>query len=83
MITAYYTLTLRLAAWPLCGHTALKAILRETLFLDQRHDFSLLSLISFQHPFLKSIFMKKNSLTSKKNSLSKPDFHKPTYIYIK
>ena len=54
-----------LAAWPLRGHTALKSILRETLFLVQLHDFSLLSLNSFFHPFLTSKFMRKNSFTPK------------------
>ena len=32
-------LTPTLAAWPLRGHTAWKSILRETLFMDQLHDF--------------------------------------------
>ena len=36
-------LTLTLSAWLLRGHTALKSILCETLFLDQLHDFSLSS----------------------------------------
>ena len=55
------SLTPTLAEWPLRGHMALKSILWETLFLDQLHDFSLLSLISFLHPFLRSKFMKKIS----------------------
>ena len=59
-------LTPTLSAWPLRGHTALKSILWETLFLDQFHDFSLLSLNTLLHPFLRSKFMKKNSLTPKK-----------------
>ena len=45
-----------LSAWPLRGHTALKSILCETLFLDQMHDFSLLTLNSFLQPFSKSKF---------------------------
>ena len=44
-------LTPTLAAWPLCGHTALKSTLWETLFLDKLHDFSLISWNSFLHPF--------------------------------
>ena len=36
-------LTPTLAAWPLLGNTALNSILWGTLFLDQLHDFSLLS----------------------------------------
>ena len=36
-------LTPRLAPWPLRGHRALKSILWKTLFLDQLHDFPLLS----------------------------------------
>ena len=38
------------------GHTALESIFEETLFLDQFHNFSLSSLNSFLHPFLKSKF---------------------------
>ena len=37
----------------------------QTLFLEQLHDFSLLSLNSFLDPFFKSKFMKNNSLTPK------------------
>ena len=66
-------LTSTLSAWPLRGHTALKSILGETLFLNQLHDLSLLSLNSFLHPFLKSKFMKK-FLSTKKISFSKPDY---------
>ena len=62
----FIVLTPWLAAWPLRGQTALKSILWETLFLDQLHDFSLLSLNSISHPFLKSKFMKKKSLITKK-----------------
>ena len=54
-------LTPTLSAWPLRGHTALKSIFLETLFLDQLHDFSLLSLNKFLHLFLKTKFMKKIS----------------------
>ena len=52
-------LTTQLAAWPLRGHTALKSILWETLFLDQQYDFSLIFLNSFLHSFVKSNFMEK------------------------
>ena len=38
-----WSLSPTVSAWPLRGHTALKSILWETLFLDQLHDFSLLS----------------------------------------
>ena len=55
-----------LAAWPSRGHTALKSILWETLLLDQLHDFSLLFLNSFLHPFYKLKFMKKILNTKKK-----------------
>ena len=51
--------TLTLSAWPLRGRMALKSILWETLFLDQLYFFSLLSLFSCLHPFLKSKFPKK------------------------
>ena len=64
-----YGLTPTLSVWPLRGHTALKSIFLETLFLDQLHDFLLLSLNSFLHPFLKSKFIKKTAKelhTSKK-----------------
>ena len=40
-------LTPTLSIWPLRVHTTLKSIFWETLFLDQLHDFSLLSLNSF------------------------------------
>ena len=43
------------------SHWTLKSIKRETLFLDQLHDFSLLSLNSFLHSFLKSKVIKKIS----------------------
>ena len=70
-------LTPTLSAWPLRGHWALKSILWETLYdiglyLNQLHDFSLLSLNSFLHPFLKSKFMKKNSLKPKKFHFRSP-----------
>ena len=39
---------------------AWKTILWKTLFLDQRHDFSLLSLNSFLHQFRKTKFQIKN-----------------------
>ena len=73
-------LTSTLSAWPLRGYTALKSILLETQFLDQLHDFSLSSLNSFLHPFLKSKFIKK-SLTPKTLTFSKLqsyDVGKPT-----
>ena len=50
-------LTPTLSAWRLRSHRTLKSILQETLFLDQLHDFSLLSLNSFLQPFLKSKIM--------------------------
>ena len=53
----FYSLTSTLSAWLLHSHWALKSIVRETLFLDQLHDYSLLSLNSFLHPFLKTKFM--------------------------
>ena len=68
-----YSSTPTLAAWPLRGRTALKLIFWETLFLDQLHDFSLLSFNSFLHQFLKSKFMKK-PLDTRKISSSKPNF---------
>ena len=67
-------LTSTLAAWPLRGHTALKSILWETLFLDLPHDFSLLSLNYFLHQFLKPKFMWKNSLTPRKFHFRRPIF---------
>ena len=54
-----------LSAWLLRSHWTLKSILQETLFLDQVHDFSLLSLNSFLQPFLKSKIIWKNSLARK------------------
>ena len=69
-----FQLTPTLAAWPLRGHSALKSIFRETLFLDQLHDFSLLSLHSFLHSFLKSKFIRKNSLTPKRFHFRKIPF---------
>ena len=59
-------LTATLSAEPQCDHMAFKSILRETQFLDQLHDFSLLSLKSFSHPFMKSKFMTKILLRQKK-----------------
>ena len=58
-------LTLTLSAWPLRNHTAKKSILWESVFLDQLHDFSLLSLNSYLQLFFKAKFM-KNSYTPKK-----------------
>ena len=49
-------LTHTLSAWPLRSHWALKSISRKTVFLDQLHEFSLLSLNSFLHRFLISKF---------------------------
>ena len=57
-----HILTPAMSAWPLCGQVALKSISWITLFLDQLHDFLLLSLNSFLHTFLKSKFPKKISL---------------------
>ena len=69
-----WNLSPRLAAWPLRGHTALKLIFWETLFLYQLHDFSLLSLNYFLHQFLKPKFMRKNSLTPRKFHFRRPIF---------
>ena len=52
-------LTPRLAAWPSCGHTALKSIFWETLFLDQLQDFSFLTFISFDTHFWNQNIWKK------------------------
>ena len=54
-----------LSAGPFRGHTALKSIMWETLFLKQLYYFSLLSINVFLHPFLKSKLMKENFLTPK------------------
>ena len=67
-------LTPMLSAWPLRGHTALKSILWEAVFLDHLHDFSILSLNSCLKLFLKSKFMKENSLTPKKFRFQNPIF---------
>ena len=84
-VVAYLTsprwqLTPTLSAWPLRGHTVLKSILWETVFLDQMHYFSLLPLNTFLQLFLKLKYMKK-FLHTKKISFSNPDFHKPTRFY--
>ena len=60
-------LTPTLSAWPQCDHTALKSILRETLFLDQLYDFSSLSFNSNLHLFLKLKF-----LETQKNYFQRP-----------
>ena len=51
-----------------------KTILWETLFLDQLHDFSLLSLNSLLYPFFRSKFMRKNSMTPEKFHFWSPIF---------
>ena len=61
----YYSLTPTQAAWPLRGHTALKLILWETLFLDKLHDFSLLSSNSFFTHFWNQNSSKKFLQTKK------------------
>ena len=53
----------------------IKSILRETLFLDQLHNFSLVSFNSFLHSFLKSELLKKFFVT-KIMSFLKVDSHK-------
>ena len=53
--------------------SALKSILRGTLFLNWLPDFSLLSSNSFLHPFLKLKFTKKKILDTKKISFSKAE----------
>ena len=55
--------------------TGKKSILSETLFLDQLHNFSLVSLNLFLHSFLKSEFLKKIFVT-KIMSFLKVDSHK-------
>ena len=75
-----YVLTPTPTAWPLRGHTALKSILWEILFLDQLHDFSVLSLNLFLHSFFESKFMKKKSLTRKKIRFRRPS--RFVYIYF-
>ena len=67
----FWILIPTLSAWPLDGHSALTSILWETLFLYQLHDFSLLPLNLFLHPFWRSKFMKENSLTPKKKFIMK------------
>ena len=62
-------LTPTLSSWPLRGHTTIKPILWETLFLNQLHDFSLLSKYSFLHPFLKSKFWKKKFFWHQNNQI--------------
>ena len=52
----------RLSGWTRESNSALKSILRGTLFLNRLQYFSLLSTNSFLHPFLKSKFSKKNFL---------------------
>ena len=42
-----------------CGLTGFESIFWWTILVEQLHDFLLLSLNSFLHPFLKSKFMKK------------------------
>ena len=73
------SLTPTLSAWLLRIHWALKSILRQTLFLDQLHDSSLLSLNSFYSHFWNrsSCKLRKHSSALKKNSFWKPDFYKP------
>ena len=73
-------LTPTLAAWPLRDHTALKSILWETLFLDQLHCFSLLSLNSFLHSFLKSKVVKKFFVTTKISFTKSDSFDKSNKI---
>ena len=60
--------TVCVASW---GLTAVKSILKETLFLDQLHDFSFLSLNLFFPLYLHSIFTKKISWTWKNFILGK------------
>ena len=50
-------------------------------FLDQLHDFSILSLNSFLHPFLKSKFM-KNFLPPKKFHFQNPILSKINFAYF-
>ena len=75
-------LTPTLAVRPLRGLWAFKSILWETLFLDQLHDFSLLSANSFLHLFLESKFMKKKSLTPKKFHFRNPIFRTKKHTWV-
>ena len=71
-IILYYHLNFNSPAvgMALRGHTALKSILWETLFLDKLHDFSLLSSNSFLNSFLESKFMKKILIITKAEKVS-------------
>ena len=60
--------------WDSWVSTALKSIFWGTLFLNQLHDFSLLSWNSFLHSFWKSKFIKKYSLTPKWFYFRRPIF---------
>ena len=62
--TWIWSLTPTLAAWPLRGHTALKSIFWETLFLNQLHDFCLYLKFIFT-PIFEIKIHEKNSLTPK------------------
>ena len=64
----YYFLILNSQAVDLDSwvQSALKSIIRGTLFLNRLHDFSLLSSNLFLYPFLKSKFTKKKFFDTKK-----------------
>ena len=81
------SLTPSLSAWPLRGHTALKSILWETLFLDQFHKFSLLSLNSFLQLLYKLLILFARSAEinleeKKKNNIKWPHSALPTAYII-
>ena len=67
--------TLTLSVKPLCGQTALKSILWEIIFLDQLHDFSLLSLNFFTLIFEIQIYERKLLDTKKIIPFSKAHFY--------
>ena len=70
------TLTARLSGGTHESHRLCNRFYGETLFLNQLHDFLLLSWNSFLHPFLKFNFTKKIPWHQKISS-SKVDLHKP------
>ena len=54
-----YAITPTLSAWSMRGQPAFRSILKQTLFLNQLHELSLLSLNSLLQQFFKSKFIKK------------------------
>ena len=80
-ISLLFKLIPTLSAWPLRGHWALKSILWETLFLDKLHDFSLLFLDTFLHPFLNQSSWEKIPWYQKNQSRSPIFINKYIYSY--